>query len=201
MNIRATGLEAVPQGYVNFLMTGAILAWEETNYGDGSIVAVVDTGTVPNTCLQHAVIGAPGFPDGYNATGDGVPATSSTNHWHGTHVGGVIASDCALDFTGNETHNVYRAVSAVLGWPVDFVPILGQAPGAQLYPVKVFPESGAGSPNSIIMAGLDHILTLKKDGLLDVDIVNMSLGGRHSLMGGMLMTDSSKSSPNGICSW
>jgi hypothetical protein len=48
---------------------------------------------------------------------------------------------------------------------------------AQLYPVKVFPSSGAGVPTSTILDGLDHVLTLKKDDVLDIDIVNMSLGG------------------------
>lgn len=166
-----------PEGYANFLYTGAIDAWVETGYGDGTIVAVVDTGTVPNTCIGHAVIGAPGFPEGYNAVGDGIPATDPQNHWHGTHVGGVIASACSLDFSGAPTHPIWQAVSAYLPWPIDFVPVFGQAPEAELYPVKVFPADGSGVPTSVILAGLDHVLTLKKDGLLDIDIVNMSLGG------------------------
>lgn len=169
-------LEALPEGYANFLYTGALWAWEDTNYGEGTIVAVVDTGVVPNVCLSQAVIGAPGFPDGYNATGDGVPATSPSNHWHGTHVGGIIASSCALSFP-NPNVPLYQAIYTYLGWGPDFVPIFGQAPEAKLYPVKVFPTSGAGVPTSIILDGLDHVLTLKKEGLLDVDIVNMSLGG------------------------
>ncbi|HEY74906.1 MAG TPA: S8 family serine peptidase [Thermoflexia bacterium] len=169
-------VEALPEGYVNFLYTGAIGVWEATDYGAGTVVAVVDTGVTPNVCLSHAVIGAPGFPDGYNATGDGVPATDPSNHWHGTHVGGVIASACALGFE-DPTNPLYQAISTYLPWPPDFVPILGQAPGASLYPVKVFPQDGSGVPTSVILDGLDHVLTLKKDGLLDIDIVNMSLGG------------------------
>ena len=168
---------ALPQGYANFIYTGAAGIWDQVGYGAGTTVAVVDTGVAPNVCLAHAVVGAPGFPDGYNATGDGVPATSDTNHWHGTHVGGVIASACALDFTGAEDDPLYQAISAYLPWPADFVPVFGQAPMAQLYPVKVFPQSGEGVPTSIVLDGLDHVLTLKKGGLLDIDIVNMSLGG------------------------
>jgi hypothetical protein len=174
----AGGIE--PEGYANFLYTGAFDVWDDTDpvsMGDGTIVAVVDTGTVPNICLSHAVIGAPGHPDGYNASGDGIPATSPLNYYHGTHVGGVIASSCSLDFTADPNNNIFLAQLPYLGWPVDFVPIFGQAPMAQLYPVKVFPASGAGVPSSIILDGLDHVLTLKLDGLLDVDIVNMSLGG------------------------
>lgn len=170
-------LEALPEGYANFLYTGASLIWEETDFGEGSVVAVVDTGTAPNVCLAHAVIGAPGYPEGYNATGDGIPATSTENHYHGTHVGGVIASSCSLDLTGAVDDPLYQAVSTYLPWDPDFVPIFGQAPGADLYPVKVFPTDGSGAPTSVILEGLDHILDLKRDGLLDVDVVNMSLGG------------------------
>jgi subtilisin family serine protease len=173
----AVSLDEFPQGYANFLYTGAANVWNNTAYGQGTVVAVVDTGTAPNACLSHAVIGAPGYPNGYNASGDGIPATDPSNHWHGTHVGGVIASRCALDFSADPSHPIYQAQFPYLGWPVDFVPILGQAPLAQLYPVKVFPASGAGVPSSVILDGLDHVLTLKKDGLLDVDVINMSLGG------------------------
>ncbi|MEA3326002.1 MAG: S8 family serine peptidase [Chloroflexota bacterium] len=166
---------AIPEGYANFQYTGAPLAWEETLYGEGTIVAVVDTGTVPNVCLSHAVIGAPGFPEGYNASGDGIPATDPSNYYHGTHVGGVIASACTLSIVPNSALGL--AISAYLPWDLTAVPILGQAPLAQLYPVKVFPASGAGVPSSVILDGLDHVLTLKKGDLLDIDIVNMSLGG------------------------
>ena len=166
---------AMPEGYANFVYTGANTVWGETGAGAGTIVAVVDTGTVPNVCLSHAVIGTPDFPDGYNASGDGIPATSTLNHWHGTVVGGVIASACSLNV--NPASALGMAIAAHLPWDLTDVPVLGQAPLAQLYPVKVFPASGAGVPTSIILDGLDHVLTLKKDGDLDIDIVNMSLGG------------------------
>lgn len=168
--------DSLPEGVANFSFTGAYKIWKETNYGEGSIVAVVDTGTVPNSCLKHAVIGAPGFPDGYNATGDGIPATDARNYYHGTFVGGEIASSCSVSFS-DPNHILFRAISAHLPWGPEFIPVFGQAPAAKLYPVKVFPASGAGVPTSTILNGLDHILTLKKGNLLDIDIVNMSLGG------------------------
>lgn len=165
------------KGYASFVYTGAEQIWEETDFGEGSVVAVVDTGTAPNVCLAHAVIGAPGYPDGYNATGDGIPATDPSNYWHGTHVGGVIASACALDFSGAEDDPLWQAIHAYLPWPIDFVPIFGQAPMAQIYPVKVFQQDGSPTPNSVVLDGLDHVLSLKRDGLLDIDVVNLSLGG------------------------
>ncbi|MCL7455419.1 MAG: S8 family serine peptidase, partial [Anaerolineae bacterium] len=172
----AIDLGALPQGYANFQHTGAYDVWGETGMGDGSIVAVIDTGVVPNTCLEHAIIGAPGYPEGYNASGDGLSATDPANHWHGTIVGGVIASYCYLDFTGAEMDPLYLAQQPYLGWPVDFVPVFGQAPGAELYPVKVFPADGSSVPISTVLAGFDHVLTLKNEGLLEVDIVNLSAG-------------------------
>lgn len=184
-NIRGVELEGIdpttisadmlPAGYANFAYTGAFDVWEETDFGEGTIVAVVDTGTVPNVCLEHAVIGAPGFPDGYNSSGDGIPATDPRNYYHGTHVGGVIASSCSLSFDPDDI--LYQAIAAYLPWEADFVPVLGQAPAAQLYPVKTFPFTGAGVPSSVILDGVDHVLTLKKTGALDIDIVNLSLGG------------------------
>lgn len=169
--------EDLPHCYGSYLHTGALKVWDETEMGNGTIVAVVDTGVVPNDCLGHAVIGAEGFPDGYNATDDGYAATDPINHFHGTHMGSVIASSCVLDFSGEEGHPLYRAFSTY--WPSEnkFIPILGQAPKARLYPVKVFRYNEEDTPTSVILDGLDHILTLKKSGALDIDIVNMSLGG------------------------
>lgn len=174
---REIDVGVLPTGYANFMQTRAVEIWNEASFGEGSVVAVVDTGTAPNACLAHAVIGAPDFPDGYNATDDGLPATSTSNLAHGTQVGGVIASSCALDFSANPNAPLYRAIATYLPWSPDFVPLFGQAPEAKLYPVKVFPAFGGGTPTSVVLDGLDHILTLKRTGALDIDVVNMSLGG------------------------
>ena len=169
--------EDLPRCYGSYLHTGAMKAWDKTDMGHNTIVAVVDSGVVPNACIGHAVIGAEGFPEGYNATDDGYPATDPINHFHGTHMGSVIASSCVIDFSADEGHPLYQAFSTY--WPSEnkFIPILGQAPKAKLYPVKVFRYNEEDTPTSVILDGLDHILTLKKSGELDIDIVNMSLGG------------------------
>ena len=166
-----------PKDYATFLYTQAGQIWQDTTSGDDSLVAVVDTGTVPNICLAHAVTGAPGYPEGYNATGDGIPATDPRNNWHGTHVGGIIASACKLDFREDLSDPLYQAISTYLPWNDGIVPVYGQAPSAQIYPVKVFDTNGGGSPISVILDGLDHLLTLKSENLLDIDVVNLSIGG------------------------
>ena len=167
----------IPQGYGGFHFSGANQIWKATQLGSGSVVAVVDTGTVPNACLQHAIIGAPGFPDGYNATEDGIPATDPRNHWHGTHIGGVIASACALNFSHDTADPLYQAVSAYLPLDKDNVPIYGQAPAAQIYPVKIFETNSDSTSTAVILDALDHLLTLKRTDALDVDVVNLSFGG------------------------
>ena len=166
-----------PKGYSNFLFSGADQIWEDTAFGKGSVVAVVDSGTVPNLCLAHAVTGAPGYPDGYNATGDGIPATDPENFWHGTHVGGILASFCKFDFSTKPNDPLYQAYSTYFPSDDGTIPVYGQAPLAQIYPVKVFRTDGSGSPTSVILDGLDHLLTLKREDLLDIDVVNLSFGG------------------------
>lgn len=174
---------SVPGSYANYLYTGAATIWDQTAAGAGSVVAVLDSGVARNTALLHAVIGAPGFPDGYNAYPDGTSATDPNNHWHGTAVAGVIAASAAV-VLDDPTHPFYVSIVTHLPWvqppapsqPL-VVPILGQAPGAKIYPVKIFPQDGGGTPTSVVLAGLDHILTLKKSRALDIDIVNLSLSG------------------------
>jgi serine protease AprX len=166
-----------PLGYSGFVDSGAYEIWEDSQLGKGSVVAVVDTGTVPNACLQHAVIGAPGYPEGYNATDDGVPATDPRNQWHGTHIGGIIASACALDFSGAPNDPLNKAVSTYLPWDENWVPIYGQAPASKIYPVKIFETDGENTSTATVLDALDHLLTLKRSGDFDIDVVNLSFGG------------------------
>lgn len=80
---------------------------------------------------------------GYDTTGTG---SYTDNNGHGTHVAGTVA---ALD---------------------NNVGVLGVAPAARLYAVKVLDASGNGSYSNII-AGIQWAINN------DMDIINMSLGG------------------------
>jgi hypothetical protein len=55
--------------------------------------------------------------------------------------------------------------------------LLGSAPAAELYAIKVFSAAGGGAPTSRIIAGIEHAIDLKVNGGVDVDVINMSLGG------------------------
>jgi hypothetical protein len=181
-SIKDISPEELPEGWSNFILSGAVFSWEETGYGEGSTIAVVDTGVWPSMCLDHAVIGAPGYPDGYNASGDGVPANSPYNHYHGTFVSNIVAADCGLVFEdGDPVLEAYRTYLPSMIWDIGgglfVIPNVGIAPSANIYPVKVFDYTGSSTPTSVILDGLDHLLTLKTTGALDIDIINMSLGG------------------------
>jgi len=71
---------------------------------------------------------------------------------HGTHVAGTIA-----------------AVNNNIG-------VVGVAPSAKLYAVKVLDRRGSGTYSSII-AGIDWVVKQNKDHGADIKVINMSLGG------------------------
>lgn len=96
----------------------------------------------------------------------------------------------------------------VFGPGVALVPLYGSAPAASLYAMKVFSSAGGGSPESRIIAAMDRAITLRKnydDGMpsvpvsgtgteddpyvydsLNIQVVNMSLGGPTLFAGGDL---------------
>jgi len=181
-----TDVSALPEGYYNFDAVGAPEIWSapDGNIGETTIIAVVDTGIrYDPTVYGDGCLGGRLIMPGYDAVGD-APATDMGNHWHGSHVANVAGAYCtittysaAIGEAVKEHANpiFFGEGDDIFGHYYD-IGLVGIAPGAYFYPVKVFPVDGSGSPDSIIIDGLDHILTAKKGGL-DIDIVNMSLGG------------------------
>ncbi len=124
--------------------------YSQTGLGIG--VAVVDTGID----LNHADLNGtftdpisaatiPGLVDLFSAFG----GSAMDNNGHGTHVSGIIAAR-------NNT-----------------IDVVGVAPQATLYAVKVLDASGSGSDAAVI-AGLDAVLNANATPAIKV--VNMSLG-------------------------
>ncbi len=205
---------AVPANYdYNNTLTGAASLHAQGRTGDGTIVAVIDSGTSNSPsipALAGSVIGGETFVP---AAIDPLSATHSENDWHGTAVSTMIAGHAAFVFNNTarlvQALNAYAPGSAVPcpGPPFvapcnetrSIVPMVGTAPDARIYALKIFPAFGAGSPESRILAAMDRAITLRRnfnqgmpstpvagDGSeanpfvydsLKIDVVNMSLGG------------------------
>ena len=125
-----------------------------TSNGDGVGIAVLDTGVD----LLHADL--QGTVDAFSAMGiyanyPNYPSCQDDNG-HGTHVAGTIAArDNSVD-------------------------VIGVAPKATLYCVKVLDYSGNGT-DSTIMAGLDWVLDHYNSYTPNIMVVNMSLGRRGTI--------------------
>jgi hypothetical protein len=192
----------------NNAMIGASALHAGGNFGAGVIVAVIDTGTtnapvVPS--LSGTVIGGENF-----VAADPVQsATSRNNGAHGTWVGTVIASHVAFEFSnGSRLVRSLKANGAgtfVGDCPnppasaMCLVPMIGVAPSASIYALKVFDSRGGGAPESRVIAAMDRAITLKRNysrgmstapvagngsednpyryNALNIGVVNMSLGG------------------------
>lgn len=174
-------LIGAPPTYYSYLsdVTGAQDTWTDTGAGADSIVALIDTGTYPDSvCLPaRRVIAGPDFSPDAGGPFDG--STRPDNHWHGTFVAGVIAADgCAIrDVAGGvfDTHLPPEAKIPV--GPYVLVPLHGIAPASSIYAVKAFPHTGAAVSSSIIDAALDHVITVKNSGTLDIDVVVVEAAG------------------------
>ncbi len=125
-------------------------------------VAVLDTGIDLDhpdlnvvggvNCLEHS--GGPPWSRTYECVNGG-----DDGHGHGTHVAGTIA---ALDDGPN----------------FDGVDVVGVAPGARLWAVKVLDDNGSGSTGSV-MAGIDWVAAQVDPDVGGplIEVANMSLGG------------------------
>ncbi|RCX30186.1 S8 family serine peptidase [Thioalbus denitrificans] len=154
--VRAFGQE-VPTGVRRMFADQAALAIDGLDdYRVDADVAVLDTGID----RQHPDLNVVGGANCLNSTGGGPPWKRSyfcddtrdgdDDHYHGTHVAGTIG---ALD---------------------NGIGVVGVAPGARLWAVKVLDAQGSGSLAGII-AGIDWVAA--RGG---IEVINMSLGGSGS---------------------
>jgi len=197
----------IPDGFeYNNLITGAALMNSAGFTGNGTIVAVIDSGTANNgavvASIAGSVIGGENF-----VPGAGEPsATSTANGSHGTWVGSTIAGhtyfflNSASTFAQSVNNNLPSSIIHEYLPGLSVLPMFGSAPEASLYAMKVFSAFGGGSPESRIIAAMDRVITLKTNydngvpsvptnpgcgaeedpcvyDSLNITVVNMSLGG------------------------
>ena len=122
----------------------ADLVWPTGNTGKGVKVAILDTGIDPT----HPDLGLAGGVNFSGTTRDGStnPIDWADGHGHGTHVAGIVAAR-------NNT-----------------IGVVGVAPDASLYAVKVLSNSGSGYTSDVIQ-GLDWCAAN------GIQVASMSLGG------------------------
>lgn len=194
-----------PASYVqDSALIGATELHDRNITGADVIVAIIDSGTANNpevvASLAGSVIGGENLVEV-----EGEPsATSTLNDPHGTWVGTMIAAHAdavlAADSKLAAAVTTHLPESIIPQPDGTFVlPLMGTAPDAKLYAIKVFPANGDGAPRSRTLAALDRVLTLKRnfdegipsepiagDGTeddpfvfdsLNIQVVNLSLGG------------------------
>jgi subtilisin family serine protease len=188
------GLRSEQTSFLGYdFITGAADAWEATGYGEGALVAVIDTGIFPeHPLIQGNVIGGINMVPAeeeqaidldHDGTGDGhsFDWNALQNDSHGTFCAGLIAGHADLEMPADET----LASSVAFHSPesVEFegdvarIHLMGSAPAASLFAIKVFPFRGGNAPDARIGEALDYLISAKKSGELDVDVVSMSLSG------------------------
>ena len=176
-----------PDNYYNPTAAGvtpAVLA--ATGAGADTIVAIVDTGIISS----HFLLDTPGkIVGGVDVSPDVGSAFEGfdlpSNHWHGSFVASVAAGDDVGLFLASDPLVAAIEFNAAVTLPstmigpflVKIVPLFGIAPLAQLFITKVFPHTGAGVPSSIVIAGIEAVIDAKVGDGLDIDVMNLSLGG------------------------
>jgi subtilisin family serine protease len=152
--IRTINVQTIPTGIERIFAdsNSAIYIDSTDDYRVDVDVAIIDTGID----LEHPDLNVVNSTSCLNSSGGGPPWARSyycdeggdDDHYHGTHVAGSVA---ALD-------NGFGVV--------------GVAPGARLWAVKVCDANGS-CPSSAIIAGIDYVAANAGA----VEVANMSLGG------------------------
>jgi len=189
--------------YWNTIGMGAQSIWPQTNMGAGSLAVIIDSGIwtphfmfAPKVSLGEIVGGIDVSRDNL-ATYNLYPPTwsydpkyfgwnNTNNYMHGGHCAGILASrGGVIASPGTRLYIYARALELYSGTtlPTDglgrkTIWLLGMAPAASLYIVKIFDHTGGSIPRGIIISAFEHVLDLKLVHGYDVDLLSMSFGGR-----------------------
>ncbi|RLI42613.1 hypothetical protein DRO59_03630 [Candidatus Bathyarchaeota archaeon] len=196
VDVEAVGT-VVPSTFAVAELTHAEDTWGEANYGEGSTVAIIDTGcwvepwTDPDTGRTYYPWYT--FSDGTTNVIGGVDLSwdvgtewegygAPTNYPHGTACAGFIVNHVELIFPpGHSWGESFLKYFPEGGYKDEdgyiHLYVFGVAPQASIYAVKVFDHTGGGIPSSLVMAGMDHVIQLKLNGTYDINVMSMSLGG------------------------
>lgn len=198
-------ISALPANYdFNHALTGVEALHKANHFGEGIVVGLIDTGCANNAekvaSLAGSIIGGENFVP----ITDEPSATSTLNDPHGTWAATMIAAHGAVVL--NNTSKLLAALKRYVPESVtavnatqSSVPLIGVAPKANLYCLKVAGATEDGFPGSRVIAAMDRVLTLKRNfdaGLattpvsgdgseenpfvydaLNIQVVNLSLGG------------------------
>ena len=180
----------VPANYTfNAIHTNVRPLHQAGNIGTGIVIAVIDSGYRP--VMQHVApsrLISPGLNLVPGATEP--PAISNLNGSHGTFVAGMAAANIAFCFPTTlrfvrvaEHYGAALVASPPCPTTARLLPMVGSAPGASIFPIKVFPAAGGGSPSSRIIQALEATIDLRQKfdqgiaGGLNIQVANLSLGG------------------------
>jgi subtilisin family serine protease len=172
-----------PAGYkIDNTLMGLDTLFASGQQGKGIVVAVIDRGIRPNyPHIAGSVIG------GENLVNDGLGYVNDQEEGHATFVAGMIASH--VSFIASNTSPLVQALNAYAPGAVkpyddtrSSIAMVGTAPGASLYILRVFPIDGL-APYSLIMAAMERVIELRElydagaPGGVNIKVCNMSIGG------------------------
>ncbi|ALS79945.1 serine protease [Planococcus kocurii] len=147
--------ERPPQIPEGVCMIEAPEVWEAAEKGQGTIIAILDTGCQKDhPDLQDRIIGGKNFTPDFN----GDASNFDDNNGHGTHVAGTVAAS-------------YRKEGG----------IAGVAPSAQLLIIKVLAGEGGGEYQGII-DGIQFAIDWRGPNGEAVTVISMSLGGPEDVV-------------------
>jgi len=175
-----------PNNYWNPIAMGAESIWEIGDYGQDTLVVIIDTGLWAGHFFFEgtSIIGGVDLSSDVGTEYEGW--SKPDNYWHGTHVAGIVASTAGIIVPEGDllvqSIELYTGMSLPSAEPYGFpgykvIWLFGMAPAADLYAIKVFPHTGEAVSESYILAGMEYALNMKLVGGYDVDVISMSIGG------------------------